>query len=312
MVERFTYLTALKRKKWSMAAYGVWELANDGARTNGGGIVGDVTLTNAASSFTKVYDHGTLTFANLASSSNLTGWANDWQLSADAGNEEAGSSGSGNDDGDAVYFGGAVPFSEIALDLGTDGVMAAKVWEWEVFTGVAWGSLTLAIDNTDQANQDGEQAFEQSGAISFIPPSDWASTTVDGQAAYWIRARCVAEQITTTPLTNSVEHDIVTPADGFTCPHGGIITGIRVIDSIAEGSEHSGSSVEFILMNWTTGAHSAPSDVPHEWAVNQRQDSFTGLTLAINQGDVVYPLVTQEDSGDDDPMNVIVELQVSG
>lgn len=297
---RFTHEDANKRKKWPLAAYGVWELANDGARTNGGGIVGDVTLTSVAAGFAKVYDEGTTAFADHGDSDDLSGWTNGDQLLSDNGVEEV---------NDAFYVGNAIPFSEIALEIetGTPATWGDDAGLWEYFNGSAWATLTIALDNTDTTAQDGLRPLQQDGAISFVPPSDWAETTIDSQAAYWIRWRLTALEMDTTPVS-ATGWEIIIPGDGFTCPHGGIITGIRVIDSIAEGSEHSGSTVKFIVMNFTTGDHSGEL----EWATAQRQDAFTGLTLAINQGDELAPLVTQEDSGNDDPVNVILELQVSG
>lgn len=311
MVTRYTKDDSLKRHKWMMAAAGSWQLANDGAATNGGGIVGDVSLA-IISEEAIVYDHGTTTFKDLIDSSDLTGWTNDYQLSADAGNEEAGTDSDGQTDGDAVYFGNAIPFCEISFDLNPVGVNAAKAWRWEYYNGTQWNIIPAAsfFDNTDLANQDGEQSFEQDGAISFIPPSDWATVAVTGSGlaitAFWIRARVVAEQITTTPIMNSVQPKVVTPADGFTCPHAGTITGIRCSDSAT--TLHSGSAVKWILMNFTTGAHSGEL----EWAVSQQQDAFASLSLDVSAGDVLGALVTQEDSGNDDPTNVLLELQVEG
>ena len=309
---RFTHEDANKRKKWSMAAYGSWQLANDGAATNGGGIVGDVSL-NITAEPTVVYDHGTTTFVDLIDSSDLTGWTNDNQLSADAGNEEAGTDADGSTDGDAVYFGHTIPFCEISFDLNPVGVNAAKAWRWEYYNGTQWNIIPAAsfFDNTDLANQDGEQSFEQDGAVSFIPPSDWATVAITGSGLpvtiFWIRARVVAAQITTTPITNGVEPKIVTPLDGFTCPHGGTITGIRVIDG-KPGTDRSDASLKFIFMNFTTGAHSGELT----WVLAQRQDAFTGLTLAVNQDDELGVLVTGEDIRNKDPHEVLLELQVSG
>ncbi len=307
---RFTHEDANKRKKWSMAAYGVWGVDVDGAETNGGGIVGDVSLNTIAEEAI-VYDHGTTTFTDLIDSSDLTGWTNDNQLSADAGNEQAGTDADGSTDGDAAYFGHTIPYCEISFDLNPVGVNALKAWRWEYYNGTQWNIIPAAsfFDNTDAANQDGEQSFERDGAVSFVPPSDWATVAVTGSGlaitAYWIRARVVAAQITTTPIMNGVQPKVVTPAAGFTCPHGGTITGIRLSD--AATTLHTTQDVKFILMNFTTGAHSGEKTFPQD----QRQDDFTGITLAVNQGDVLGVLNTQEDTSAE-PTNVLLELQVSG
>lgn len=292
------------KTKWPMAAYTSWQLANDGAQTNGAGMVGDVDVSDQLTC--TVYDHGTTTYAALDSSDDLTGWAAAYQLSADSGAEEAGTDSDGQTDGDAAYFGYTIPFCELSFDLDTVGVNGAKVWRWEYYNGTQWNELTgLAIDNTDTANADGEQSFEQNGAVSFVPPSDWAAVAVNSVTKYWIRARVVAEQITTTPVMDGTEPDVVVPGDGFLCPHDGTITDIRVTDTA--GTLHTGTDVKFILMNFTTGAHSGELT----WAQDQRQDAWASLTLAVNAGDELGVLVTQEDSGNNDPTDVMIELGVT-
>lgn len=295
--------------KWSMAAHGSWQLANDGAFTNGGGIVGDVSIAVNIDNTTAFSDSGGAgTFADIAATSNLSSWNLDYQLSADAGLENSGVDADGSTDGDAIYFGHSVPFCEIGFDLNPVGVMDNKVWRWEYYNGTQWNQIPTAsfFDNTDDVSQDGEESFSRNGAVTFIPPSDWATTSVNSATKYWIRARVVALGISTTPLMNDpAEPVMVTPLDGFTCPHGGTITGIRC--SNAATTLHSGTAVKWILMNFTTGAHSGEL----EWAVSQQQDSFASLTLAVNTGDELGVLITQEDSGNDDPTNVMLELDVS-
>ena len=295
------------KTKWPMAAFGAWEISNDGARTNGGGIVGDVTLTNAFGAFAKTFDasEGAGTWGNVSNSSARGGYTSSYQLFPDLPAQT-----------DAVAFGAIVPFCEVAFVLsgaGTEAVYdAAGVIGWEYSDGVdSWASLTVAYNGggvTDAPDDNGEYFAQQDGAMSFIPPSDWAIVALDGQTAYWIRAVVQTGKganMTTSPILTGVEHDIVTPADGFTCPHAGTITDIRTINGNA--SLHSGSDVKFILMNFTTGEHSGELT----WAQDKVQDSWSGLSLVINAGDVLAPIVTQEDSGNNDPTNVMLELGVT-
>ncbi|GAJ02463.1 unnamed protein product, partial [marine sediment metagenome] len=146
------------------------------AETNGGGLicggeVGDVTLVEAAAALCKVCDYGTgvPTYANLALSSTLTGWTANYQLTADAANEEI---------NDYVAFGHAtLPFCEIALDIATAAVLGGDAFAWEYSKGGgSWGALTV-VDATDITAQDGKRSFQQDGAIHFVPPSDWAKET---------------------------------------------------------------------------------------------------------------------------------------
>lgn len=286
---------------WAMTAFTSWQLDNDGARTNGGGIVGDVALTNAAAAFAKTYDFDESggTWGNIAVSGARGGYGNNFQLFPDSPTAE-----------DAVAFGAAVPFCELAVLTDTEGIYnEAGVLAWEYSDGAgSWASLTLVNDNTGTTGQTGVYFTEREGAITFIPPSDWESVALDGQTAYWIRAVVQTDKgdnMTVSPILNNVEHDIVTPDDGFLCPHDGTITGIRAIDTA--GTLHSGTTVKFILMNFTTGAHSGELT----WATSQRQDAWASLTLAVNAGDELGVLVTQEDSGNADPTNVMLELSVT-
>ncbi len=288
--------------KWSMAALGLWGIDVDGARTNGGGIVGDVVVTEQAASLAKAFDadESSGTWGNIEDTAVRADYTSGFQLFPDSPAAT-----------DAAAFGGAVPFPELAFDgTGTPAVYdEATVIVWEYTTAVdTWSTLTIVTDQTDTDDQSGGRPFQDAtgGAISFIPPSDWASVALDGQTAYWIRAIIQTgkgDNMTTSPVLNNVQHDLVKPSDGFTCPHGGTITGIRVSDAKA-GTLHT--AIKFILMNFTTGDHSGEKT----WASGQRQDAFTGLTLAVNTGDELGVLNTDED-GTNEPTNVLLELNVS-
>ena len=292
---RYTSDDGLRQRLWSMAAFGSWQLANDGVATNGGGIVGDAGSMSAT--YQKVYDHGTTSFADLASSSSLASWTDDNQLFPNAGAEEI---------NDAFYVGQAVPFCECTIEDvggGTFATWSADGGLWEYWNGTAWVTLPIASDNSDATAQDGMRPGQRSGAISFVPPSAWAVVSIDSQEAYWVRWRVTAAELTQTATIMSL--GIATPDDGFTAPAAGIITGIRVIDGAAV--LHTTTDVKFIVMNFATGDHSGQLS----WSQDQRQDAFTGLSLAVNRGDELGVLVTQEDSGDDDPTNVMIELGVT-
>lgn len=283
-------------KRFTMAQFGEWLIDGDGANTNGAGMVGDVTLTNAAAAFAKAWDQGTTTFANLATDSSLTGWTANFQLTADAANEEV---------NDAIYFGNSVPFAEIAFDLSQLATYGADAGLYEYWNG-AWTDLGGAVtlwDETDITANDGKRPWQQVGAMAFAPPSDWASTTVDSQAAYWIRWRVTALQVTQEPIMNTKEHDIVTPADGATAPRGCRITKIRATDGA--GTLHTTNDIIFILQNFTTGDHSGELT----WAQDQQSDSWGSLTIDCSAGDSLGVVVLQED-GAAEATNVILECDI--
>jgi len=292
-------LTATHRTVWPMAVMGTLGIDNDGAETNGGGVHGGsgVTLTEQAAALCVVedYDGGGSDFQQLATSSSGAGFTADYQLFPDTEVEN-----------DAAYFGGAVPFCELALNISaTVATYGADSITWEYWDGAAWSALTIVQDQTDADDADGDRPFQQDGAIHFIPPSDWAAVEVNSQSAYWIRARCNATvNITQIPLTDSKEHEIVTPTDGFICPHDGTISAIRLHDYAA--TLHTAADIKFCLVNFTTGAHSGELTFAQDIAT----DYWSSLSLAVNADDVLGVLITAED-GTNEAVNVQLELDVT-
>jgi len=240
-----------------------------------------------------------MTYANLADSADLAGYGADYQLLPDAASEAA---------GDALYCGGSVPFCELAFDL-TGGTGQVATWAadgglWEYWNGAAWATLTVAQDNTDTTAADGLRPFQQSGAMHFVPPSAWAASTIDSQEAYWIRWRVTDAQLTQEPITDSSEHELVTPTDGIQAAHAGTVIDLRASDQAS--TLHTATDVKFILMNFTTGAHSGELT----WAQDLRSDAWSGLTLAVAAGDELGIVVTQED-GTNEISNALLEMIVT-
>jgi len=97
---------------------------------------------------------------------------------------------------DATYFGHASnTFAEVDLNLTTQG---AGTWTvtWEYWNGTAWTALSGVNDGTT-----GFTATTGWKQVTFTLPEDWATCTVDGVLAYWVRARVSAyTSVTTQPL----------------------------------------------------------------------------------------------------------------
>ena len=285
----------------SIPVLGIWAVDGDGAETNGGGLVcggeaGDVTLTEAAAALCKVCDYGAgaPTYANLALSSALTGWTANYQLTADGASEEI---------NDYVAFGHAtLPFCEIAIDIDVAAVLggAAFTWEYSKGSGV-WGALTVR-DNTHAATHDGTLSFYRDGTIHFVPPSDWAKDTIDGQEAYWIRCRVTATQVTTAPTTNSKQHEIVTPTDGPRIPYACTLGRLRAIDGAT--TIHTAADVKFFVMNFTKGVNS----VELTWPQDRRNEVWADIAVACAENDVIGVVVTQED-GTNEVTNGLLEIE---
>lgn len=95
---------------------------------------------------------------------------------------------------DAAYFGvAASTFQQVDLNITTQG---AGTWTitWEYWNGSAWTALSGVTDGTT-----GFTAATGIKSVSFTEPSDWGKCLVDGQYAYWIRARVSAYTSVTTP-----------------------------------------------------------------------------------------------------------------
>ncbi len=304
----------LKQVVLPMHVFGTWAVDGDGAAGGGGGmagcVLGDISETEAAATLAKVYDKGTGTTVNLSASAFLTGWTADWQLTADAASEEI---------GDYCAFGATVPFAEIAFELG--GALATwggngGVWEyWGLGGGPAdWLLLSNFYDNTDiTAPATGLRAFQQAGALMFVPPSDWVEVALGGVTAYWIRYRITATQVTQTPVKTK-EHQIITPVTGgegtasvWAAPFDGTITSIHLHDGTT-GTLHTDADVKFFLMDFTTGAHcdllTFSQDIRHfDFGPSPNYFSFSA-------GDILGVVVIQED-GNNEVTNAVLELTIT-
>lgn len=279
-----------------MGVLGPWAIDGDGAQTNGAGLVGSSPLlTTATATYAKVEDD--TVFQDLATSGVAAAYTANFQCWPDTPVALE----------DHVFFGADVPFAEVAFDAATpavyDSTAVTTPWYWN---GSAWSALTLVLDNTEATASDGTEILERDGAMSFIPPADWAASTVDGQLAYWIRfgiAAAKAANMTTVPILAD-EHKIVTAADPWTAPAPAKLVAIRASSGAA--TLGSAADTKFIVVNTTTGARTAELT----WTQTTRTALFTGLSLVLAAGDVLAVYVTQED-GTNEHLGVIFELEMA-
>lgn len=237
-----------------------------------------VTNTEAAAAYCKVYDDGDA-YYNLATSSSGAGYTANYQLFPDTEAEN-----------DAVFFGADNPFGIIYMDMSaTVGVYNADSITWEYWDGDSWEALTIIYDQTDTTAQDGLRPFQQDGYIIFSAPSDWDSSDVDSQTAYWIRARCNATvDITTIPLTNSKEHQTISAAGGSEIPYDCVLSRARINWDTVSGANND---TKIVLHNVTTGESSA------ELTLTQalRENEITDLGMTVSANDTLVWFITQED-----------------
>lgn len=242
------------------------------------------TATEQAAALCKVYSVTEADYANISASNTdfSDTYAAEYQFFPDADADVI---------GDAVYFGGAAPMPIIGIDMSaTVAVWTGTPVLWEYYTAAGWVTLPVVHDGTGTTGTDGTTPFEQDGAIVFGPAPQWASSTIDGQAAYWCRAKLGAAGVSTPPLSNSTEHDLHVLTTGYVPSRDGLVTSLFIND--LSGTEHSTKDIQGVFFNSTTGASSG------EWTF--KQDVQNGViplpsAVPVNIGDKCGIHITQED-----------------
>ena len=236
-----------------------------------------VVYTEQAAALAKIDDGGS--FANLADSAGEGGYTGAYQLFPDTELED-----------DAAYFGAAAPFGILNFNVSaTVATYGADSVAWEYWDGAAWSALTILYDETDTTAQNGLRPFQQDGEIIFSAPTDWASTTVDSQAAYWIRARIKAGfNVTQIPLLDSQEHKLVTSPTASEAPATGTIGRSRLSWTTASGANND---TKIILCNLTKGTASAIKTLTQALIAHEVAD----FAVLCDAGDQIVIYVTQED-----------------
>lgn len=248
------------------------------------------TETEQAAALAVIDDGGVQALLSVAAGE--AGYTSDYQLFPDIELEN-----------DAVYFGGDAPFGVLVFDIATAATYGADSLAWEYWNGASWTALTIVWDQTDLTANNGLRSFQADGAVIFSAPTDWASTTVNTQDVYWVRARVVAGfNITQIPITNSVEHKFVTCATASEMPSRGTIGRGRLSWVTASGANND---TIVILVNLTKGTCSALTTLTKA-LVAQEVDNFA---VTCDPGDQIALYCTQED-GTIEFANGVMELNV--
>jgi len=93
---------------------------------------------------------------------------------------------------DARYFGSGARYSRILANISTVGQAPTSSdlnWgvTWEYYNGASWAELSFS---TQQMDNFYNSMYDAGTYINyFFVPSNWATISVNGQSAYWIRAR---------------------------------------------------------------------------------------------------------------------------
>ena len=95
-----------------------------------------------------------------------------------------------SDTGDFIYIGSASQFSGIRFLLDSKGSGYTLEFEYSIVGG--WEELLT----TEHSLVDATGNLRRDAAITFTHPGNWASTTVNGQARYWIRISTTQAPVT--------------------------------------------------------------------------------------------------------------------
>lgn len=181
--------------------------------------------------------------------------------------------------GDASYIGyTAGKFAKLKLTYSQARVGGTVVLEYS--KGTTWGTLTCADNSTLLTEAAGTKW------ISWVPPTDWATATVNGTSAYWIRFRCSVEGVTTQPLATQGWVQNFTAGDGLAVNRTGTIYGVQLT---AQTASAANADSKFLLINLTKGTF-----VSFTWTKTDTMDSET-VSLAVTAGDKLVLAMVQED-----------------
>jgi len=228
----------------------------------------EITKTNQASTFAKILDGSS--YANLSEAAGEAGYASNFQMFPTT-----------EVTGDAIFFGAAAPFGALYTDAGsgTGGTYTGDAITWKYWNGTTWAALTIIYDFTDSTAQDGKRPFHVDGYTIFSAPTDWASTTVDSKAGYWIKALNTGTAINQVPIMTD-EHAISSTTIGSEVPFDCTIGRGRFQWKTSAGSTANSTVV---LCNLTSGAASAEKTLTK----GKKAHEVANFNLTCSEGDVI-------------------------
>ena len=204
---------------------------------------------------------------------------------------------------DGFLFGCDNKFCGVKVTVGTAGVVggtAAATLTWEYYNGTVWGTIEASSFLDDSASF---TAGTSTYFITFVPPADWAASTIDSQEAYWLRANVDVADITTTPLATQAWLLELGAAcgTGVRMPMAGTINAAQCHATVASGST---ADTVFLLVNVTQGTFDTVT-----WTKEVVADRDATVSLAVAAGDEVALMLLQEDGSTEfGGSSVILEL----
>lgn len=178
---------------------------------------------------------------------------------------------------DAVYLGATSrPFFNALLRIGTAGVFSATI-VLEYWNGATWASGGgLQASYLTQADALVPIVFNNNG-------KDWATTSVNGVTAYWLRARISAFTSWTTTPTQT--------GQPISC----------VNENYAEfvSAQVPGDEAALTLLRWTNRANEAAPQIPSWLAVGLKTrglDNFISLINPVNENPTGWSVANGTDT----------------
>jgi len=198
---------------------------------------------------------------------------------------------------DATYFGHTEKFSYIKVDVDTVGVGTWTI-VWEYWNGSAWATLTIGhqgMTNFRDVNTDIKYNV-------FEPPSDWATTSVNSQTAYWIRARVSAfTSMSTTPVGGQGWIGALNAGSGIVIPTARTLSAVSFAAQTA-GTEATNDN-KILFINKTAGTFTTATYTKLTKIV---RSNVTDLSFAANDELVIQQVIDQNASAID--VNLILEF----
>lgn len=155
---------------------------------------------------------------------------------------------------DALYVGHLTqPFCAVKVKYTTAGSYSATTL-WEYYNGTTWVNLATSNLLLDSSASSG--AFKQTAGtyfVTFSPPSDWATTTVNSVSGYWVRVRVSAfTSVSTAPALDQLWVYPLNAGTGLRFGSAGTLSRVDFLTSTTLSASNADS--RFLIVNGTTGA----------------------------------------------------------
>lgn len=205
-------------------------------------------------------------------------------------------------DGDRLYFGMTSRFGAVKINMGVQGSHNLTL-VWEYWDGDSWETLTVNDQSTSF------EAGTSTYMVTFVPPTDWTSTTTangpDSKAAYFIRARIdTFTSMTTAPFATQIwGYPITAAGTGILMPANGTITRAGMNAGTASAGN---ADCVFLILNLTQGLVTS-----FTWTGGELVDQDSNPNMGVAAGDEVAIQQVQEDAAGQELVDAVFYLTLT-